>query len=85
MAVNGTVRLRLPFASSGKSPWTTKYTAISSRPYAAAGTTQTRSGRPGRLRRRAIATSRVTAMAAGASRIVSLVIAPKVNKMVASR
>jgi hypothetical protein len=80
IAVNGTVRLRLPFASSGNSPLTTKCTATSSRPYTAAGTTQVRSARPGPVRRRAIAMSRVTAMAAGASRMVSLVIAPKANK-----
>src|SRR3954454_19608474 len=53
IAVNGAVRFRLVFASSGNSPLTTKCTATSSTPYPTAGTTQVRSARPGLARRRA--------------------------------
>ena len=84
-AVNGTVRFRLLFASNGNSPLTTKCTATSISPYPAAGTSQVRSARPGRARRLAIAISRVTAIAAGANKMVSLVMAPYVNSAVASR
>ena len=84
MAWNGTARFRWPLASSGNSPLTTKCTAISTAPYTAAGITQVRSARPGLARRRTRAMIRVTAMAAGASKMVSLVMPPKVNSAAAT-
>ena len=81
--MSGVPALRPPSASSGMLP-VASFTTASQAVNATAGTTQTRSSRPGRTRPRARPRTRTMAMAATATITVSRVRAPYARKQAAS-